>query len=182
MGVMRAGNFASQPKRPVALVASAVWTAAILMCGLLVWVFMQATTLRAERDQFVEHRARLTEEVAGFETLAADAPTAADITNLAERAAFFNVLTGPRAMPLMEILGFLEEALPQDVRISQLVYDAESGRLSLALQAFDEADLPPALRLLEASDNLQDVILERQLRLQQGTRSLVQYDIKAHAP
>ena len=182
MGVVRAANFASQPKRPVALVCVVVWAVALFACGLLIWVFMEATAVRAERDQLNAHRLRLTEEVAAFRALAQDAPNAGEIGDLANRTAFFNALTGPRALPLMDILYLLESQMPAEVRISQLVYDVETGRLSLALQAFDEADLPPALRSLEASANMQDVILERQLRVQQGTRTLVQYDIKAMTP
>ncbi|PUB17053.1 hypothetical protein [Yoonia sediminilitoris] len=182
MGVARLGNFASKPTRPVRAVTAAIWALVVLAAGVVVWSVLDVRNLQAERATLSTHQARLTEELAALRDLATDAPTTQEIAALAERTTAFNALTGPRAAPLLDVLALLETVLPVEVRISQLVYDAEAGRLALALQAFDEADLPPALRVLEASDKLDDVILERQLRIQQGTRTIVQYDIRAVAP
>lgn len=181
MGMTTATNFASQPKRPVALVASLLWIAAIV---LLVGTILKLTAAMAdgrELERLAEQKARLQEEIAALSVLAEDAPAQEEILALAGRISQVNALTGARALPLQDVLGFLEGTIGADVRVSQFSYDQETGRLVLGLQAEDETTLPPVLRAIEASPLLQDVILQRQIRLQQGSRNVVQFDVEARA-
>lgn len=181
MGMMRSGNFASRPARPVKKVAAVVWAFAALVCIGVVWLLFQTNILWTQSAQLQTHKARLIEETDALAVLAVDAPTAQELSQAAQQTARFNAMTGPRATPLSSVLYYLETNLPQDVRVSQLVYDAETGALTVGLQALTEADLPPALRTLEEAEMLKNVILERQLRVQQGAQTLVQYDIRAVA-
>lgn len=181
MGVKRVGNLASQPTRPFRIVTAVVWLIGLALCLGLIWSIWQTRELWEQTDQLEAHKSRLIEETNALAELAVSAPTTQQLSVVGEKIERFNLLTGPRAIPLSRILRHLEENLPADVRVSQLAYDAETGQLSVGLQALEEADLPPALRVLEEAAMLTNVILERQLRVQQGTQTVVQYDIRAVA-
>lgn len=181
MGLKRQSNFASRGRRPVAAIGLVLWALAVAMAALLVAALADVGRLEDDLAQLQDHNGLLSTQV---ETLEARARTAPDIDALrrqSEAVRLFNTLTGPRQMPLVDLLALLEEKLPAGTWISQMSYNAETGRLSVSVRTDTERALPEALRTLEIETALRDVILERQIRLQQGGRQLAQYDIEARA-
>lgn len=181
MGVRRQTNLASRRRRPVRLVATLLWAAVAAVIAILAVVVIETGRIEDDLAQVTDHALRLNEQIGGLREEAESAPDIEALRDQSRRVLFFNDLTGERHLPITAVLGLLEEKLPRDVWVSQLSYSAETGRLSLSVQTDDETALPPALRTLEAEDRLGSVILDRQLRLQQGGRQLVQYDIQAVA-
>lgn len=179
MGLRRHSDFSSRSARPVLAAGAVLWALALAVLALLFVSLSDVMSLRAEVAQTRDHSARLAEQAADLVTKAENAPDVAALRRQSERVTFFNALTGSRQVPLTGVLAMLEESLPRGVWINQLNYNEESGRLSLSLRTDTETELPVALRTLEADSGLQNVILERQLRLTQSGRQLAQYDIEA---
>ena len=177
--MQRNTNFAKPAHIPVFPVVVVLWLGALAAAAACVWMFLQVSTLKDASARLQEHTGKLQAEVVQLGAAGDAAPSADAIQTLRQRAVFFNELTGLRRAPLAALLIELETQIPTDVWISQMNYSLDSGRLSLSLQADQETRLPPALSKIEGSGLLGDVILERQLRLQQGQRSLVQYDVQA---
>ncbi len=181
MGLKRTSNFASRGRRPVAAVGLVLWALVLAGGGLLWATLSDVARLEDELAQVRDHSARLNDQVAVLETRAETAPDVAALRRQSEAVRNLNALTGPRQMPFADLLALLEDRLPRGVWISQMSYNAENGRLSVSVRTDTESTLPVALRALEGETALRDVILERQLRLQQGGRQLAQYDIEARA-
>lgn len=181
MGLNRASNFASRKGRPVFAVGATLWALGLAALALLAVALSDVARLQDDVAQLSDHTARLSEQAENLRLQAENAPDVAALKVQSERVQSFNALTGPRRAPLVDLLAMLEESLPRGVWISQLNYNVENGRLSVSLRTDQETELPVALRALEAEATLRDVILERQLRLQQGGRQLAQYDIEAEA-
>ena len=181
MGLSRASNFASRGRRPVFAVGATLWALGLAALALLAVALSDVARLQADAAQFSDHAARLADQAEILRVQAENAPDVAALRLQSERVQAFNTLTGPRRAPVVDLLAMMESSLPRGVWISQLNYNVENGRLSVSLRTDSEADLPAALRALEAEATLRDVILERQIRLQQGGRQLAQYDIEAEA-
>lgn len=181
MGVRRISSFASRGGRPVFAVGGVIWALALACLALLLGAMSDVSRLRDDVAQLSDHSVRLAEQADELRARVANAPDVAALRSQAEQVRAFNALTGPRHMPLVDLLSLLESKLPGGVWISQLSYNVETGRLSISVRTDLEAELPAALRALEGEPVLQDVILERQIRLQQSGRQLAQYDIEARA-
>lgn len=179
MGVTRQTNFASASKRPVLAVGMVLWALALAVGAVLVVALSDVVQIRADTAQTADHTARLEDQIGTLRQSAEGAPELGRLSEQAERVRFFNGLTGARRLSMPSVLALLEEQLPSDVWVSQLSYSAETGRLSVSVRTAQETAMPPALRALESDARLADVILERQVRLQQGGNQLVQYDIEA---
>jgi hypothetical protein len=176
---MRDTNFALRRARPVGAVGTCLTAIVLSLGGLLVAALVDVRRIGDDLEQTVDHSARLAEQIV---TLRQQAQTAPDISRLrrqAERVTYFNGMIGPRSLSMVEVLALLEDRLPQGLWVSQASYSVENGRLSLSIRTEEETALPPALKRLESDPALDGVILERQVRLQQGGRQLVQYDIEA---
>ena len=181
MGLSRASNFASRGRRPVFLVGATLWALGLAALALLAVALSDVARLQDDAAQLSDHAARLSDQAEILRGQAVNAPDVAALRAQSDRVQTFNTLTGPRRTPLVDLLAVLETSLPRSVWISQLNYNVENGRLSVSLRTDQETELSAALRALEAEATLRDVILERQLRLQQGGRQLAQYDIEAEA-
>lgn len=181
MGLKRASNFASRGRRPVAAAGVVLWAFVLAGGALLVQTLSDVARLEDDLAQVQDHNARLSDQVARLEINAQVAPDVAELRRQSEAVRNFNSLTGPRRMPFTDLLVLLEDKLPRGVWISQLSYNTENGQVSVSVRTDTESTLPVALRALEGETALRDVILERQLRLQQGGRQLAQYDIEARA-
>lgn len=179
MALARTTNFATAKPRPVLLVAVTTW---IIACGLAValfWAVRETWTLRSEQTRLTGHVERLKADIARLSQRVAAAPSAEDIATQAQEITYYNTLVGSRAAPMPVVLDALAGELPTEVWLSQMTYSSETGQLSLSLQAEDEAMLPTALKVLEQNNLLDDVILQRQIRLQQGRRNFIQYEVEA---
>lgn len=179
MTAVRATNFAPRARRPVAAVAALLWVAALGAVVAVVWAWSEGARLRSESRQLALHLETVQQEAALLQAEAEGTPEAQALRAQAERVAFFNALSGPRARPLAGVMAALAGALSENVWLGQMTYDAETGRLALQLRSEDEGALPAALARLEALPMLRGLILERQVRLRQGNRALVQYDVTA---
>ncbi len=179
MGVSRATNFSSKGARPVFIVGSVIWALALAVMALLFSALADVARLRDDTAQLADHSNRLSEQAKTLRRQVANAPDVAALRVQSETVRDFNVLIGPRMMPLVDLLALLEQSVPAGVWISQMTYNVENGQFSVSFRTDQETALPEALRTLEADPDLRDVILERQLRLQQGGRQLAQYDIEA---
>ncbi len=181
MGLKRHSSFASRGRRPVAAVGLVLWALTFAVAGLLAAALADVARLEDDLEQVADHNARLAEQVKVLKTRAATAPDVTALQRQSVTVRKFNTLTGTRRMPFTDLLALLENILPRGVWISQMSYNAENGRLSVSVRTDAESSLPVALRALEAEAALTGVILERQVRLQQGGRQLAQYDIEAEA-
>lgn len=138
----------------------------------------------AEGDRFSQDAARLQGHLAAApatQTEDTAIPAPDEIAALSRRIDYYNDLIGERSAAPSAILDGLEAALPAEVWVQTLSYDAETGRLALSLLSEEENLLPLALQRIEALDLLGAVILERQIRVRRGQRVLVQYDIRGTA-
>ncbi len=177
--MQRTTNFIRPRVRPVRLLTTLVWVLAIAFGGLAAQGIAEIRKLRADAMSLSARINDLAASEAQPETATNSAPEAAEIAELAASINWFNTLIGPRPATVARVLEGLEQILADDVWISQMVWSADQRRLTLSLQSDDETSLPPALSAIESADFLNSVILERQVRLQQGRRTLVQYDIEA---
>lgn len=180
MDVVWKSNFASKPRRPVKAITAALGTVAIISLATCLWATFQVLDIREALDDTAFQHALLQSQLDGLEGSASQAPDRESFAQQSERIQFFNDLTGPRAVDVAPVLVGMEAALPPDVWASQLSYDAESGRFAISLQSQKESSLALAFKALEDSGTLQDLILDRQVRLQQGGNQIVQFDIQAH--
>lgn len=173
----RRTSFAAPAQPPVRLLTALIWLVAIAL-GLWAWdSWARMSELRKNTAQL---SARLTALAAAeADTPAAPAPSAEALSALVADIDRLNALTGPRPAPLTAVLEGLEALVPEGVWISQMVWSADAARLNLSLQSGAETNLPAALSAIEAAPFLTAVILERQIRVQQGRNTLVQYDIEA---
>ena len=178
---LRRTNFLD-PRRPrPRLAAVAVWALALAALALLAWSAAEARRLGAVAAQLRSTTSGLRGEIAALEGGAADLPSAAAFAELRGRVERLNALAGPQHAPLPRLIEALERAVPPGVAISQMTYAADTGAFAVSLLSEDEAALPEALRRVEGIDLLRSVILERQVRLRQGSRNLVQYDVQGEA-
>ena len=175
----RRANLSSHRARPTRAVAATLWLAAAGLAAAAVSITATGWGQGGEAAALEGHLAQAREDVARLSAEAEGTPDAAALAAQAERVAFFNALTGPRALPLPSVLTRLAEAMPDRVWLGQVAYDAGTGRLSVQLRAEDEVALPVALARLEAIEDFGEVILERQVRLREQDRTLVQFDVRA---
>ena len=177
---LRRTSFAAERSPRPHLVALVVWGAAVLALGLLAWTVWEARRLDRVAAALSATADGLRHEIAALEE-AEGRPSAEAFSALGARIERLNALTGPRRAPLPRILEALEEAVPEGVRLAQLTYAADTGAFSASLLSEDETALPEALSRIEGLELLSSVILERQLRLRQGDRTVVQYDVRGGA-
>ena len=178
---LRRTNFLDPPRARPGLVAAAAWTLVALALALLAWSADEARRLGRVAAELGGTADGLRAEIAALDGRAADLPSAAAFEELGARIERLNALAGSRRAPLPPLLEALERAVPEGVWISQLTYEAGTGAFAVSLLSEDEAALPGALQRIEGVDLLGSVILERQLRLRQGSRNVVQYDVRAEA-
>ncbi len=175
---MRTTNFVRpRARRP------ALWSLAFWVIGASTLAAAGLMTLESQRLQRVTERleAGLVDAPPAPEATDAAIPTSREVADLAGRIAFFNRIVGDRRSEPLEVLAALEAALPAEVWVSTLQYDVATGALTMSLLSSDESRLPEALQRVEGLDLLRSVILERQVRVRQGERTLVQYDIRGEA-
>ena len=177
----RCTSFVEAPRLRPRLAAAAVWALAALALGLLAWAAWEARRLDRVAGRLEAEIDGLRVEIAQAEGGAEGLPSAAAFTELHERVDRLNALVGPRHAPLPRLLEALERAVPEGVWISQLAYAADTGAFAVSLLSEEEAALPGALQAIEGIEALGSVILERQVRLRQGGRNVVQYDVQARA-
>ena len=178
---LRRTNFLEARRPRPRLVAAGMWALAALALALLAWSALEARRLDAVASQLRATTGGLRAQIAALEGGASDLPSAAAFAELRARVERLNALAGPRHAPLPRLIEALERAIPPGVSISQMTYAADTGAFAVSLLSEDEAGLPEALRRVEAIDLLDSVILERQVRLRQGQRNLVQYDVQGQA-
>ena len=178
---LRRTSFMEAPRPRPRLAALAVWTLAALALGLLAWAAGEARRLDRAADRLEAAIDGLRVEIARAEGGAEGLPSAAAFAELRARVDRLNALVGPRHAPLPRLLEALERAVPEGVWISQLAYAADTGAFAVSLLSEDETALPGALQAIEGIEPLGSVILERQVRLRQGGRAVVQYDVQAQA-
>lgn len=173
----RTTNFASRTSARAGGVIASVWIVAAALAAACVYLTYQGLTLLDREQAVAGHIANLKAELAVLEAEDDTAPSAAAYAALSARVAYHNALVGERRAELLDVLAALEDAVPGDVWLRDLTYDAPTGRLGLSLLSRDETALPAALQAIEAIDLLDDVILKRQIQMRQGQEELVQYEI-----
>ncbi len=173
----RTTNFAGRSRVRAGGVIGAVWTVAAALAAACAYLTWQGLTLLEQEQTVTGHIADLKAELAVLEAEDDAAPSAAEYAALSARVAYHNALVGDRRAELLDVLAALESAVPDDVWLRDLTYDAPTGRLALTLLSRDETALPAALQAIEAVDLLDDVILKRQVQMRQGQEELVQYEI-----
>lgn len=178
---MRKTNFVEPVRaRPMPL-AIVIWMIAAGLFALAGWAFNEARAERDTADRFREHVTRLGSELSEIGSSDISVPSEEAFAALAVKVERLNRLTGSRHVALPVLLEAMEGALPPEVWVSQMTYSVETGAFTVSLLGEVETDLPLALRRIEAIGELTEVILERQVRVQTGTRNLLQYDIRASA-
>ena len=173
----RLSNFASRTESRVGGVVAVVWALAAMLAAACAYLTYQGLTLLEQDQTLAGHIADLRAELAVLEAEETTAPSASEYAALSARIAYHNDLLGSRRSDLLEVLAALESAVPGDVWLRDLTYDASTGRLGLSLLGRDETSLPAALQSIEAIDLLDDVILKRQVQMRQGQEELVQYEV-----
>lgn len=173
----RTTNFAGQTRARTRGAITAVWTIAAASAATCAALTYQGLTLLDQEQTLTGHITDLRAKIAVLQQEDSAAPSAAEYAALSARIIYHNDLIGERQAELLDVLTVLEAAIPADVWLRDLSYDAPTGRLGLSLLSRDETALPAALQSIEASDLFVDVILKRQLQLRQGNEELVQYDI-----
>ncbi len=181
MVIVRQTNFATGKPRPVARIATIVWTAVFLCLALTWWVIADLAAVEKQIALFQEHQEKLANDVAAQNDKAEGVPSDQDYAALQSRVEYYNSLSGQRSAPVLEVLKVLGTIIPKDVRLSKFVFDEESGRLVIALQTENDAELPQLLERLEREASFSSVILQRQVRLQQEGKQLLQFEIEAIA-
>jgi Tfp pilus assembly protein PilN len=177
---LRGTSFVEPPRIRPRILAALVWTLAALALAALALSAWEARRLERVSAGLRDAADGLRHEIAGAQG-AADRPSAAAFAELGARIERLNALAGPRRTPLPRLLEALEEALPEGVRIAQLTYEADTGAFAVSLLSEDEGALPEALQGIEGIELLGSVILERQVRMRQGGRNVVQYDVRGEA-
>ena len=173
----RTTNFASRSSARAGGVIAAVWTIAAALAAACAYLTWQGLTLLEQEQKVTRHIADLRSDLAVLEAEDDTAPSRAEYAALSDRIAYHNALVGARRAELLDVLAALESAVPKDVWLRDLTYDAPTGRLGLSLLSRDETALPAALQAIEGLDLLEDVILKRQVQMRQGQEELVQYEI-----
>lgn len=177
MPIRREVNFADGKRQPVMLVTASLWLAVFALLAAIAWTMGESNALRFENAQLEKHISRLHTELAAQQADMVSAPDISQTKSQMARIAYFNTLSGQRSPPVMSVLVKLESIVPEQVRLSKLAYDVELGSLSISLQSPQDSSLPDVLRQIETA--FASVILERQLRLQQAGRPLLQFDVEA---
>ena len=177
---LRSTSFVEPPRPRPRLAAAALWALAALALAALAGSAWEARRLDRVAAGLGATADGLRAEIAEAQG-AADRPSAEAFAALRARIERLNAVAGPRRAPLPRLLEALEAELPEGVWISQLTYAADTGAFAVSLLSEDEAALPAALRRVEGIDALSSVILERQVRLRQGGRNVVQYDVRGQA-
>lgn len=175
----RRTSFISPSRAPVRMMTALVWALALGLTVTAVLGIVETRALRADARTLSARINELAATEAATGDPAASAPEAGQIARLAADIDRFNAMIGPRPAPLAHLLEGLEASLPADVWINQMVWSADRRTLAVSLQSDDETSLPRALSEIEAAPFLHAVILERQVRLQLGRRTILQYDIEA---
>lgn len=178
---MRRTNFARPHRAYPGRLALLAWLLAAVLATGAAWAFLEARTSIAAATRLEAHSVRLGTELSTMNSSDISVPTETEFAVLSGRIDRLNALSGPRHVALPVLLSALERALPSGVWVSQMAYSAETGAFAVSLLGETETDLPAALQRIEAIPDLGDVILERQVRVQSGTRNLLQYDIRAAA-
>ncbi|MEM1267662.1 MAG: PilN domain-containing protein [Pseudomonadota bacterium] len=178
---MGESSFVAPARRWPGWVAASAWAIALGGCGVTALSLAEAHRQAGRAERAEAHIAALHPTLLAAERASGPIPTEAEIRELAADISGLNALAGTRHVGLAPLLDALEGALPASVWTQSLTYDVERGTLALSLLSRDEATLPGALAAIEALSLLEDVILERQVRRQDGQDSLVQYDIRAAA-
>lgn len=178
---MRHTNFVEPVRTYSGQIAAVLWALALSLFAASAWMFVEAREVNATADKLGIHAVRLGRELSVIGADDVAVPTEAAFADLAGRIDRLNSLSGERHTSLLVLLSALENALPEKVWVTQMSYSVETGAFAVSLFGESETDLPLALQRIEAIPELADVILERQVRVQSGTRNLLQYDIRAVA-
>lgn len=178
---MRSTNFVEPVRARPWRIALLLWASAVALFVGSGWIFLEARRADANADRLGLHAIRLGRELSEMGSADVAVPTEAAFLDLASRIERLNALSGERHTALLVLLAALENALPENVWVAQMSYSVETGAFGVSLLGDSETELPLALQRIEAIPALTDVILERQVRVQSGTRNLLQYDIRAEA-
>lgn len=173
----RTTNFARQTQAQARGAILAVWTIAAAFAIACAALTYQGLTLLDQEQTLTQHIAKLRTDIAELEKDIGAAPSAAEYAALSARIDYHNALLGDQHADLLDVLSVLETAVPGDVWLRDLSYDAPTGRFNLSLLSRDETALPAALQSIEGSALFEDVILKRQLQMRQGNEELVQYEV-----
>lgn len=163
---------------PAHFIASAVWLLAAGLAIVAIVLVLDAAELAAQRPDLDERLARLQEQ----KTLAAkDAslPLKAELEAMARRVQALNAIAGTRGLDTTELLVWLEQRLPDDVRLVRLHHRAREGESHLVAEAWAAEPLAKLLRELEQEPRFAEVLLARQgTRSVQGRAAAIQFEIR----
>ena len=176
---IRDRNFVKSHKPKVWLVTSIIWSTLFVSVFLAVQLSSAVFQMQEHSDKIALHIAELEKEVVAMRTAEQALPGATEFVELQRQVSFFNDLVGSNYVPVTKGLETLEEILPEGIRLSKYHQTANGGLIIISIQSENEETLPPVLSKMEDVPAFQSVILERQVRVREGDRNLMQFDVKA---
>lgn len=163
---------------PAHFIASGAWLLAAGLAVVAIVLVLDAAELSAQRPDLDARLARLQAR----RTLAASEaalPPKAELEAMARRVQALNAVAGTRGLDATELLVWLEQRLPDDVRLVRLHHRAREGETHLVAEAWAAEPLAKLLHELEQDPRFAEVLLARQgTRSVQGRAAAIQFEIR----
>lgn len=163
---------------PVHVVAATAWLLAAGLGIAAVALLLDTAELRERRSATEARLAHLQTQ----KTLAVGEtaqPPRAELEAMARRVQALNALAEVRGLDAAELLVWLEQRLPDDVRLVRLHHRAREGEIHLVAEASAAEPLATFLRELEQEPRFAEVLLARQgTRSVRGRAAAVQFEIR----
>lgn len=170
-------NFCNTRPRLALPLVAILWAMSLMFVVFAGWLTASIVEIRAEQPRLEARLARLNEQVAAIAPHA-PLPPLSDLESLRQRVSALNKLSGMRGWSTLELLGWLEGKLPENVYLVSLHHKPREGEALLVAESASAEALTGFLLRLEKELRTAEVLLSKQ-----GTRSApgiaaVQFEIR----
>lgn len=167
-------NFVARPWRWQWLAGAAGATCLVLLAGSAA-LALQYRDLGDELSMVEQRLSRVQRQLR--EKPAVALPAAAEQAQLRGRIAALNAQGAPKGWPTAQLLLWLEEHMPTDVRLVSIHHKARDGEAVLVAESTDSASLTRFLQKLEKDPAFAEVLLSKQ-GAPAGSNDAVRFEIR----
>lgn len=167
--------------RAVPVVFIVVWTLLLLLLITGAGLLVARAELAEQSRELAGRQVQLQEKLAQQRREQGDAPSLAQFEQLQQRIAAINELSGRQGAGLSVLLSRMEQLLPDQAYLTNLIYRPAGNELLLTVEAPSAEELTGLLQAAEASQRFSEVLLTRQRQETRRGQRLIQFEIRLRA-
>jgi hypothetical protein len=174
-------GFVAREDRAVPYLFVAVWVALLGILIISAWLVLSRFALVADNVAKTEQHDKLQWKLEKNRELLSDAPSLQEFHRLQQRIAGINELAGQQGAGLSVILSRLEQLLPDQAYLTNLVYKPADDEMLLTVEAPSAEQLTGLLQAAEKSRRFSEVLLTRQSQEKRHGQRFIQFEIRLKA-